>query len=161
VPTADTDTGGARQSALVEQPPMLGLHQGFCHLTCHLLAHGTQGLCQRLQTGGQSSRLASSPSNQRSTSAGNCWQARVLTKAARWFSYKSTAAVAIGGSSTGGVRAYLLLRPSHSGVRERSARKTYVIHPLRDANGWAIQLPSAHLAVEELVPLITAPAYHL
>jgi len=30
---------------------------------------------------------------------------------------------------------------------------------LRDANGWAMPLPSPHLAVEELVPLIPAPAY--
>ena len=30
---------------------------------------------------------------------------------------------------------------------------------LRDANGWAMQLPSPHIAVEELVPLIPAPAY--
>ena len=30
---------------------------------------------------------------------------------------------------------------------------------LRDANGWAMQLPSPHIAVEELVPLIPAKAY--
>jgi Transposase DDE domain len=30
---------------------------------------------------------------------------------------------------------------------------------LRDVNGWAMQLPSPHIAVEELVPLIPAPAY--
>jgi len=30
---------------------------------------------------------------------------------------------------------------------------------LRDANGWAMLLPSPHLAVEELVPLIPANAY--
>jgi hypothetical protein len=30
---------------------------------------------------------------------------------------------------------------------------------LRDTHGWAMQLPSPHIAVEELVPLIPAPAY--
>jgi hypothetical protein len=30
---------------------------------------------------------------------------------------------------------------------------------LRDANGWAMKLPSPHIAVEELVPLIPANAY--
>jgi hypothetical protein len=30
---------------------------------------------------------------------------------------------------------------------------------LRDVNGWAMKLPSPHIAVEELVPLIPAPAY--
>jgi Transposase DDE domain len=30
----------------------------------------------------------------------------------------------------------------------------------RDANGWAIKLPGPHIAVEELVPLIPANAYH-
>ena len=30
---------------------------------------------------------------------------------------------------------------------------------LRDVNGWALKLPSPHIAVEELVPLIPAPAY--
>ena len=30
---------------------------------------------------------------------------------------------------------------------------------LRDANGWAMPLSSPHIAVEELVPLIPAPAY--
>jgi DDE superfamily endonuclease len=30
---------------------------------------------------------------------------------------------------------------------------------LRDVNGWAMKLPSPHIAVEELVPLIPVPAY--
>jgi SRSO17 transposase len=30
---------------------------------------------------------------------------------------------------------------------------------LREANGWAMKLPGPHIAVEELVPLIPAPAY--
>jgi hypothetical protein len=30
---------------------------------------------------------------------------------------------------------------------------------LRDVHGWALKLPSPHIAVEELVPLIPAPAY--
>ncbi len=40
------------------------------------------------------------------------------------------AAVAIGGSSTGGVRAYLFLPPYHSGVLQRPVRKNYVMHPI-------------------------------
>jgi hypothetical protein len=31
---------------------------------------------------------------------------------------------------------------------------------LRDANGWTLQLPGPHIAVEKLVPLIPANAYH-
>jgi len=40
------------------------------------------------------------------------------------------AAVAIGGSSTGGLLGYLLLPPYHRGVLERPTRKNYVMHPL-------------------------------
>jgi hypothetical protein len=39
------------------------------------------------------------------------------------------AAVALGGSSTDRWLASLLLRPYHSEVRERPARKNYVMHP--------------------------------
>jgi hypothetical protein len=37
--------------------------------------------------------------------------------------------------------------------------ETASVH-LRDANGWPLKLPGPHIAVEELVPLIPANAYH-
>jgi hypothetical protein len=39
------------------------------------------------------------------------------------------AAVAIGGSSTGGLLGDLLVPPDHRGVIERPTRKNYVMHP--------------------------------
>jgi hypothetical protein len=43
-------------------------------------------------------------------------------------------------------------------LKKNRLLETASLH-LRDANGWAMQLPSPHIAVEALVPLIPAPAY--
>jgi hypothetical protein len=43
-------------------------------------------------------------------------------------------------------------------LKKNRLRETASFH-LRDAHGWAMPLPSPHIAVEALVPLIPAPAY--
>jgi len=43
-------------------------------------------------------------------------------------------------------------------LKKNRRLETASLH-LRNANGWALQLPSPHIAVEALVPLIPAPAY--
>ena len=43
-------------------------------------------------------------------------------------------------------------------LKKNRLLETASVH-LRDANGWAMKLPSPHIAVEELVPLIPAQAY--
>jgi hypothetical protein len=43
-------------------------------------------------------------------------------------------------------------------LKKNRLLETASVH-LRDANGWAMQLPGPHIAVEELVLLIPAPAY--
>jgi hypothetical protein len=43
-------------------------------------------------------------------------------------------------------------------LKKNRLLETASVH-LRDANGWPLQLPSPHIAVEELMPLIPANAY--
>src|SRR5215208_3611337 len=79
--------------------------------------------------GGSSDMCASNLSNQASTYACSCWRARVLAKVCRVSSQERTAAGAIGGSSTGGLKDDLCRPPYHSGVLQRTTRKNYVMHP--------------------------------
>ncbi len=98
-------------------------------VTSWRMAHTAWVTSSRL--GVSSGLVASRPSHPRSRGACRGWRARGLATACLVSSQARTAAVAIGGSSTGGVRASLLVPPSHRGVLQRPARKNDVLHPVK------------------------------
>src|SRR6266498_3543215 len=57
------------------------------------------------------------------------------------------------------VRVLARRRRAWTGLPKKNARLKPASFHLRDANGWPLNLPSPHIAVEALVPLIPANAY--
>ena len=95
------------------------------HAWC--LRHSAWVTAARL--GGSSGLWASRLSTHPSRAAGRGWRARGVAQDGRLSFPGSTAAAAMGDSSTGGLSDDPLRPPSPSGVLQGSSRKNDVIHP--------------------------------